>query len=196
MADDLDRTDLSTQIKKAINRAIKHYEKEPFWFKDSSDTFPTVVGQKIYDSGDGLATDIGRITYAEILQGTAKYELVAKDISWIQSQNPDDAQGLPNYYARYGSDIWLCLVPNQVMTVTIYYKKKYTELSADADTNDWTTEAEDLIEARARWWIYKRIIMDKVQADEAKMEEIEALEALRSKNEDHAAGTYVEPTVF
>lgn len=190
---DLSRDDIASDVTDAINRAIKHYESEPFWFKETNDTFSTVASQKAYDSSDGVATDIEEIHYAEITLGD-DFELTRRDMSWIE-QRDNDNTGDPTVYALWQGEIWLYPTPNQVRTVTLYYTKSYAALSADADTNDWLTEAEDLIEARARWWLCKRKLKMFPQAQEAKLEELEALEALRKKNENRASQSIV-PTRF
>lgn len=195
IADDLDRSDLSTQIDKAINRAIIHYQKEPFWFKETTGTFTTVAGTKAYGTADGLPSDIGEIDYVEIVVSGSDYQLTKKDITWIEQANPQDTRGEPSHYAWYQNKMWLYLVPNAVRTVRIYYTKKYTALATDNAENDWTTYAEDLIEARARWWLYLRVIMNTEQAGLAKQEELDALQALREKNEGYVVAS-IPPTAF
>lgn len=196
IADDLNRTDLTTQIKTAINRAIIHYEKEPFWFKETSATFSTIASQKAYSSTDTSITDILRIHLVEAVLNSANYEMDEHDIKWIESKNPNDATGQPTDYAWWQNKFYLYLVPNAVYTIRVWYTKKYTALSADADTNDWTTYAEDLIEARARKWIYARIIKDIEGATIAEGEENQALDSLRTVSEGHVAQSRIPPTSF
>src|SRR5690606_40515951 len=51
--DDLDRTDITTQISSAIDDAIKFYQQRRFFFNENRDTtFATVNGQDFYDSDD------------------------------------------------------------------------------------------------------------------------------------------------
>lgn len=197
IADDLNRTDLTAQIKKAITRAVTFYQKEPFWFKQTSGTFSTIAAQKAYGTVDGIPSDISRIYRIEITVSGSAYEVIEEDINDIQNGNPNSAQGDPaTNYAWWQNKIWLKLVPSVVRTVTVYYTKIYTELSADSDTNDWTTTAEDLVEARARWWLYTRVVKSKDDADSAKLEEIEALQGLREMSEGHIAQSNIPPTEF
>lgn len=197
IADDLNRSDLTAQIKEAINRAIIYYEKEPFWFKETNGTFVTVASQQAYGTVDGIPSDIARIKRLETAVGTSVYDIVERDINYIRDVNPNSATGdPPTNYAWWQKKIYLSLVPSQVRTITAYYTKTYTELSADADTNDWLVYAEDLIEARARWWIYLRVIKNRKDADDAKIEEIDALGALREINEGYTAQGRIVPTSF
>lgn len=196
IGDDLNRTDLTTQIKKAINRAIKFYLKEPFWFKETSGSFSTIVAQKTYTSTDTSITDIGRIHLMEASINSALYEIKERPLSFIMNRNPNSAQGVIRFYAWWADTIYFYLVPSTIWTVTIYYTKKYTELSADADTNDWLVYAEDLIEARARKWLYARVIKNTEQAQIAELEEAQSLQALREINEGYVAQGRIPPTSF
>jgi hypothetical protein len=196
IADDLDRTDLSTQIAKAINRAIEYYEKERFWFNEKVSTFSTVANQKNYGSSDGIPTDIAEIDYVEITVSGKEYELHTRTYSYIKKLIGYDMVGEPTDYCYYQENFYFYPIPNAARTITISHQQKYAELSADSDTNDFTTEAEDLIESRARWWIYSRIIKDREQAEVAKADEIEALQALRTKTEKLTSTGSLRPTKF
>jgi hypothetical protein len=184
IADDIKRSDLATQIGVAINRAIIHYAKERFFFNESSGTFSTVAGQESYGSADSIPSTIAEIDEVTLTQtSTNIYPLIKTSFGSIRGLNAGGttSTGVPVNYAYYQEKFWLYPIPDAVYTTTVYFKKTYAALSADGDTNDFTEEAEDLIEARARWWIYKRVIRNKEDAYEAKTEEIEALSALQSK---------------
>lgn len=68
--DDLNRTDLTTQVNREINRAIRKYASVPFWFSSASQNFNTAYGQQTYDSADGLPSDIRIVDYVRINQST------------------------------------------------------------------------------------------------------------------------------
>ena len=181
IADDLDRTDLSSQIQKAITRAIKHYSRKRFWFNETTGTFSTVADQEWYSS---IPTDIKEIDDAIITVSTNRqYPLDRRTNGYINTINwgGNAWTGYPQDYAYFKGQIRLYPVPNDVYTITLFYQQEFAELSADADTNAWTTDAEDLIEARARWWLYKRVIRDFEEAREAKTEEAEALDILEEE---------------
>lgn len=186
IADDLNRNDLSTQIDTAINRAIEYYESENFWFKDTNASFSLSSSQTTYTSSDGIPTNIGEIDYVEIsINANTQYEVNARSLKWIQDANPSDTllTGYPTDYALYDEEFYFYPTPNSAYAVTVFYKQKYDELSSDSASNNFTVEALDLIESRARYWIYTRIIMDHEQAAAAKVEERDALQALSSKTE-------------
>ncbi len=198
IADDLDRQDLYTQIQKAINRAIIHYQTEPFWFKETSTTFPAVSGQEEYVYGTGsVPSDVEMIDILERQYNGDKVTMTEITPFELEAKQSNDATGIPDEYAQYQNRIKLYPIPNQSgITMLIKYTKNYTALSADADTNDWLTYAEDLIEARARWWMNLRIIRDEAAAAADNAQEISALEALRTLNTHKVGGGRVIPTTF
>ena len=115
--------------------------------------------------------------------GTNLYRLRPTTFIHIQDNTTSSADnGQPFNFAWGVNKLWLYPIPDSAYTVTYYYRKSYTELSADGDNNDWTNNAEDLIEARATWWLHNRITKDKDEAQIAKAEEMEALRALHTKN--------------
>jgi hypothetical protein len=197
IADDLGRTDLTSQIKEAINRAIKHYEKERFYFNETTNTLTTLANQQAYGTADGLPSTIKEIDVIKLtLSATNKPELEKRSYHYIQSMDIANLSSQPTDYAWYQSKLYLYPIPDSVYTLTISHQKSYTALSADSDENDWTTEAEDLIEAHAKWWLYKKKILDKEKADEAVEDEQIALAALREKSRKLMSIGRLTPTSF
>ncbi len=196
IADDLDRSDLSSQIDKAINRAIRHYRHKSFWFTQTTGTFVTVSGQKAFGTSDGLPSDILEIDYVEIAINNTDYRLTPRSYAYIQEVDPSVYTGDPDDYAWYASKMHLYPVPDASYTVTVSYSKSYDEMTTDAATNDFTTDAEELIEARARWWLYRRVIKSPQDADMAKGDEVEALVALTSQTEKLVTAKRIKATYF
>lgn len=184
IADDLNRSDLNTQIDKAINRAIEFYEKQRFWFNENTWTFVTVAGTESYTFSTASTTDLLEIDQVTLTRtSTDIYPLDQITFQKLRQINTTGTttRGAPSKFALYKSTWYLYPVPDAVYTVTIYGQKSYAAMTADADTNDFTTDAEDLIEARARWWVYANILKDVTQATVAKASEIEALQSLQAK---------------
>ena len=183
IADDINRSDLTSQINTAINRAISYYAKRyRFWFNETTATFNTVASQGSYTSTDTSITNIREIDYVKIaIQSNNNYELVPVTYKTLQDDNVSNHTGDPAEYAYYKENFFLYPVPNAAKTITVSYVKSYTDLSADADTNDFTEEAEDLIESHASAWVYARVLKDYDAATVSKAEEKEALAALMSE---------------
>lgn len=198
IADDLDRTDLNTQIKLAINRAIKHYQTEPFWFKETSSSFSAVVNQEEYVYGTGgVPSNVEMIDILESQFNGSKTTIREITPFELEAKQTGDVTGEPREFAQYQNRFKLLPIPNQSgITILIKYTKNYAELSADSDTNDWLTYAEDLIEARARWWLNMRVIKDIPAANDDAVQELSALEALRTLNTHKTGQGEVIPTDF
>lgn len=183
IADDFDRSDLSTQIDRAINRAIEHYESERFWFNEKISTFNTVASQENYSSSDTSITDIAEIDLVQITISGRKYTLTPRTYDYIKAMNGGGTTGEPEDYCYYQENFYFSLIPNAVRTITVSYQQKYSTLSADADTNDFTTDAEDLIEYHAKADIYLNILHEEDRASQAIAARDMALTALRKKTE-------------
>lgn len=198
IADDILRSDLNSQIDIAINRAIEYYyNKKRFWFNETSSTFSTIANQEAYGTADGTPTTLLEIDYVKITLSTNNQpDLTKKTFDYIQQRNSGRATGDPSEYAFYGDKFYFSLIPSAVRTITVFHTKSYTELSADSDTNDFTVNAKDLIEARARWWICMRIIGDDKAAAMAKNEEMEALTALEERTRLIKSSGQITPTSF
>jgi hypothetical protein len=184
IADDINTSDYNTQIDLAINRAIKHYSGEELWFTEGEATFPTVIDQKVYTSSDGIPTDIAEIRYVEYSDSAGDYEIQEKPLEWLEKNYSTITSGTPVHFTYWDESFRLYPTPNQVGTIRVFRRKTYPALSADSDTNDWLTYAEDLIEARARKWVNARILMDYDAARAAGIEEDEALMSLRRQHSD------------
>lgn len=198
IADDLDRTDLYTQIKLGINRAIIHYQTELFWFKETSTSFSAVSGQEEYVYGVGsVPSDVEMIDIMEVRYNGSKTPMGEITPFELEAKQSLTATGIPEEFAQYQNRFKLYPIPNQSgITILLKYTKNYTTLSADADTNDWLTYAEDLIESRARWWVNLRVIKDRESANDDAIQELTALEALRTLNTHHTGQGAVIPTDF
>lgn len=198
IADDLDRSDLNPQIKLAINRAINHYKTEPFWFKETSASFSAISGQEEYSQGsDGVPDDIEMIDIIEREYNSNKITMQQITPFELEAKQQGDSTGIPDEYAQYENKFKFYPIPNQSgITIYIKYTKNYADLSSDADTNDWLTYAEDLIEARARWWLNMRVIRDINAAADDERQEMSALDALRTLNTHKTGGGRIIPTQF
>ena len=180
------RTDINTQVKLAINRAIKKYSKSRFWFDETEGVFVTTQGQWTY-SQDALEIpiDIRQIDYLRITVNHVYYEVNQRDVQYILDANVNNNQGQPIDYAWFDRSIWFYPIPQQTYVITIYYQKEYAALIFPTDTNDFTTipEAEELIECESLRWLYEKVILDKPMADTYRAATREALRVLNEVNE-------------
>lgn len=200
IADDLNRTDLTEQIKKAINRAIQRYQKKKFWFQETTASFSLVAGQEVYVFGVGsVPSDIQDIT-SLTLERTANDDYPIYRTTFQEIRRLNDTQGTstgtPNLWTLYNESFYFSPVPNDTDTINLYYYQNYADLVNDADTNDFTNNAQDLIEARARWWINLRVLKDRASASDDKQEELEALFAINEQNKNFQSSRGIQPYAF
>lgn len=197
IASDMQRSDLKTQIGTAINRAIRYYyDKDPFYFNEATATFTTTQGQKIYTPSDTNITDIAKILQVEIeINPSTNISLTPRTFQYIQDVNINNTQGQPFDYAYYNESFYIYPVPDNTYTITVFYNNEFQELSG-AESNAFTTDAEDLIEARARWSLYKAVIRNKDAALDAKEQETDALQAIRTATARRVSTGKVRPIKF
>lgn len=186
VADEINRNDLSTQIDRKINQAIEYfYNSEKFWFQETSSAFNTIVSQESYGTSDGLPSDIAEIDLALLtVTSTDKYPLTKRSFDWIKDVNEGISTGRPTDFAWYEKKLYLYLIPNEVKTITLYYTKTYPYLVNDADSNDYTVYAQDLIQLRAMYTVYQHILKDFESAMAIRTDLQEVLIGLRARSEN------------
>lgn len=190
----LNRTDLTATIQEAIKRAIRFYERQIFWFNEANDSFVTVSGTKNYT----LSATVG---YAQINQiilnyGGQRYELSEKNSEELQALDTGSITGQPVLWAQINGGLAFYPTPNGSFTVSYNFVQKTATLSATTDSNFFTTNAEDLIEARALWWICSYKTRNIKLAQSSKINEQDALSNLRSETTSKLASGIICPTKF
>lgn len=172
IADDITRTDLSSQITNAINDAIKLWEGERFAFNEKRYLINTVDGQEYYDlSGVGLlnhdesATATGEMVLEiDSITNTVNdypYPLEPRTQQWFDTYQslPTQYKGQPDSYGIYGNRLRLFPVPDASgpgvggsfpIRVSCLARLGPNPLVNDGDTNDWLTEGEVLIRSHAK----------------------------------------------
>jgi hypothetical protein len=142
-------TSLVPQIKLEIQSAILLYERELFWFDE---------GQAAINTAAATATvtppaDLIEIDSIDLTYGGHPYPLKRKGWNWyvdVGARDTTVGKAPPGNYVFYQNLLYLYPVPDAIYALQLSYKKKLAVLSADADTNSWMTEGEELIRNRAR----------------------------------------------
>lgn len=159
VASELRRSNITAEIKNAINDAIKEASKTRFYFNEMRGiTFPTVVGQEYYPD-QGLV-EIDALYY---VQGSTRYNLCL-DSNATADLRADGNQisGQLQSYSRQGQQLRFYPIPASVLPVYAdgYGKLTPYPLVGDNDTNAWMTEGERLIRAMAKAILMKEVIRD------------------------------------
>lgn len=186
IADELARSDLTSQIAYAISDAIKAYEDERFHFNESrAITVSTVADQEFYDENDAAAiATINKIDYVGVYVGDIMSRLKAETPANIElmSQN-GTGTGTPYAYCWYGNQIRLYPTPNTALTVRIGAAVNVAAPAADATTgNAWMTHGERLVRSRAKLELALHVLKDQDLAQTMATAVNEAFDQLKSRS--------------
>lgn len=186
IADELARSDLTSQIAYAISDAIKAYQDERFHFNESrAITFPTVASQEFYTSSDAASLGtINKIDYVGVYVGNIMTRLKAETPADIElmSQN-GTTTGTPISYCWYGNALRLYPVPSTVLTVRIGAAVNAAEPATDGEaSNPWMTHAERLIRSRAKLEIALHVLKDPELAETMNAAVKEAFDQLKGRS--------------
>lgn len=164
VADELARSDLTSQIAYAITDAIERYQQDRFWFNESRDvTFPTVASQEYYTSSDNAnIPNLYAIDYVVTTVGSNVHELKQLDPGEIELLSDNGTQtGEPYAYAYFQKKIRLYPVPNAVYTIRVAGHVKVAAPASDSEAdNVWMTDAERLIRSRAKYELAVHVLKD------------------------------------
>lgn len=157
IANELHRTDLTTQIQDAIQSAIQNYERIRFWFNHARASANTVVDQAYY----ALPLDFIEVDSFKILDSTTWFPLEQRTFQYIDAVNASTTTtGTPMDFAIYQEQIRLWPIPDDIYEIQMAYLRSLPALSASGDSNAWMTEGEELIRTRAMGDLYLDVIHD------------------------------------
>jgi hypothetical protein len=194
IADELARSDLSTEIKREINNAITFYGNKAFWFNEATmASITTVQGQRYYP----LPTNFAAVLDVLSTLGNYTYRMEARTEQYLDQIDWGNSfwSGYPTDYSFWNGQLRLFPPPQGGLPVQV----KGTAILApqplvnDADTNAWLTSAEELIRTRATRQLYGRYIRDPEQYTLYTQLEKEALQNLQEKNVGQAGMNSIRP---
>ena len=190
IADELSRSDLTSQISNHVLDAIKRLENEAFWFNQAEATLNTAQGDRLYAlPGDFLKISALKATYQD-----SDWLLNPRSLAW--QYDLSDIQGSPTTYVIHRESLTLYPTPDRVYTLTLGYLKRLATLSADTDSNEWTAEAEEMIRAAACETLCRGILRDPGWADQWRAMRLAARRALRSRTTLATTTGTLQPSGF
>lgn len=179
IATELRRSNMTTEIKFAINDAIAEAAKARFYFNEMRGvTFNTVIGQEYY-SDQGLV-EIDTLYY---VQGGTRYNLYPENnLEADMRADGNQVSGQLTSYSRQGQSLRLYPLPTAILPIYAdgYGKLAPWPLTADADANEWMVSGERLVRAKAKAILLKDVLRDYGEAT--------ALEAIAGDYEATLAG--------
>jgi hypothetical protein len=175
IADNIDDTtgEYSSQTRSAILAAIRYCERKTYYFNQTRDvTFQTVEGQAWY----GATANANIPTLIQIQE--AYSEDSNGERVGLRREQPADIEilsdnsassGEPFCYTYFNQQIRLYPIPGSaVYTIRLQLGPyRLAPLTMDASSNAWTTEAYDMVKARAKYILQKDTLKDATLAIEA-----------------------------
>lgn len=144
--DFLNRTDFTNQVKNAVNRTIRHYNRERYqWNQTVTILTAVALTETLPLPADFLTLD--RLEYQ--YNGTDRLHIIEQDLEVIRQINVAQDVGTPEYYTIYGANFYFANVPDSAYPIYCFYLQKFPDLSADSDTSPWLDNAYDLVVAGA-----------------------------------------------
>lgn len=197
IADDVARSDLTSQIEHEVLAAIEDCSIERFWFNETRGyTFSTVAGTSDYTiSPTAAIQDFVKVDSVKATIGgnpvvLDRYD--ADEIDTLIAYNGTDGQ--PYCYGYYNQTFRLYPIPGDIYTVRVAGHYKLTALSADGDTNAWTVEGYELIRARAKSRLYVNVIRNQQEAAAANAVYESVLFRLRAETSRRVRTGRVKPS--
>jgi len=187
IADELNRTDLTSQIALSIQSAIDFYGPESFWFQEERSTKNTADGQEYYSLPlDYISLNTIRVT----VNNTNDYLLIERSNKYFeQAYNPATLyKGYPQDWTIYAQQLRLGPIPNGIYPMVIHYIKFLDDLGSDAESNAYTNRlVEQLIRFRAKGDIAANVIRDYNMATAMKVQEAEVKSQLDKQHSFYKA---------
>jgi hypothetical protein len=164
IADELARSDLTSQIGLAIMDAIAFFQSERFAFNESRNIlFNTVPGQEFYTGTDNPAIPlIFAADYLILYLGSIPWPVHRKQPIDIELYNQNGLmEGQPIMYCIFNQSIRLGPVPDQVYQLRLSAQVTFPAPATDDEANNfWMTSAEKMIRTRAKWEIAMNVTYD------------------------------------
>lgn len=168
--DYINRTDMTSETKRAIVRAVKHYERSRTWFNQTATAInAATTSYTLSLPADLISVDM--VTYT-VNAGSPQF-INQRTYERVTYQNQGGTSGVPQECAVFNSKLYLYPKPSSAFPVTVNYTFRYPVLSADADNNPWLDEAEDLIVYHAAADMLQNVIRNRPNDVQA-MQQLEA----------------------
>jgi len=159
IADDIERADLDPQIRTAVERAIRHYQPERFFFNEAILTFQTLAGSDVYSRGDtGDLPDLMAIDSVVLIEDGRSTVLTRMPETSVEAWDDQASASRPCAYSYFDRSIRLWPIPSDALTVRIAAHVRLPVPVTRADANAWTDEASSLIAAHAKRHLARNVL--------------------------------------
>lgn len=171
--DYLNRTDFVQETKRAIIRAIKHYERARLWFNQTATaTTITSASSTLALPADFIALDM--VSYSNV-QVTVPQLLIQRTYERVVYRSGAGTSAtVLEECALFNNTLKIYPKPAVSSAIIVNYTMRLPVLSADTDNNAWCDEAEDLICYHAAADVLQNVIRGRPD-DVAAMRDMESV---------------------
>ncbi len=166
VADELERNDLSSQIETAVLDAQEFYAHLFLGFNERRGLAATLAGSEFASLPAGLRHP----KEVSVQVSGNDYTLLKRSTEYLEHlHNASDTSGQPAFYAVLDREFRIWPTPDAQYTLTVLGVYDDSALSADADTNDFTTNAmaTNMLVHWAKEYIARNILIDAEQTQAA-----------------------------
>lgn len=201
IADDLARSDLTTQIRNGVDAAIRAYRFERLGFNEAYRVTATASISANYLALSSLSVRFRKVDRIRLLRDSGDYlDLYRRDYDWIMSRQDDRVLSMPIEYAVYNNTIHFDTIADDTYTLAIDGVKELgtgtTASFSAGDASAWFNEARELVRHRAKREVYAHVLKDMELASAAAAAEKDAFNVLKSELDQVASTGFIRPTEF
>ena len=201
IADDLARSDLSSQITNGVTAAIRAYRFERFGFNEAYRVTATLSVSAAFIDLTTLSVRFRKLDRVRLQRNTTDYiDMYARDYDWLMSRQDAYALSMPLEYAMFNNAIHFDAYADQTYTMLIDgIKELTTNATASYSTGDtcaWFNDARELIRHRAKREVYAHVLKDMELASAAMAAEQDAYKMLKAETAQQTSTGFIRPTEF
>lgn len=176
--DDL-QDELASALDLCIAQSIDYYKNSRFWFNELRETSTLSAG----DEYANIPADFVFLDDIRIIIGGVRYKFLKRTMDYIEGLYSVPLTGQPTDWAEWVGQIRVWPTPPIDYTLIWLGVANVTPALDYTDgnsTNDWLTHGYDLIDARARFLLYRDYFRDEGGMAIAKAAETEAFSNLKA----------------
>lgn len=201
IADDLARSDLSSQITAAVNTAIRSYRFERLGFNEAYKVSATLSTSADTMALSSISVRFRKVDRIRIVRAAGDYlDLYHRDYDWIMSRQDVRVICQPVEYAIYNSAIHFDSMADQNYELLFDGIKELGSAASasysNGDTSAWFNDARELIRHRAKRELYANVLKDMELAAVAGAAEKEALNVIKAELGQQITTGFIRPTEF
>lgn len=161
-SDYLNKSNLSGECVRAIQAAIRHYERQRFPWNETATALACVSSLGTV----AVPTDLMVLDLLQISAQGVLSDLTPRPFDYIKLMNVVPTYNTPTHFAIRGNNFNFAAIPDSAYPLTCYYLNKLPELTATSmtGTNDWLANAEDLLVYHAAKLMWANVLRNDAEA--------------------------------